>query len=57
MTARERLDNRRASVLFVFESLSMRFTCSYSCYPDGRIAELFSAALDDEIPFAPECRG
>jgi hypothetical protein len=39
--ARERLPNRRSSELFDFESFSMHFTCSHSCYPDGRIAELF----------------
>jgi len=38
---RERLHNRRASLLFDFESMGMRFTASVSRYPDSRIAELF----------------
>lgn len=33
--------NRRASEVFDFESMGMRFTASLSRYPDGRIAELF----------------
>jgi ribonucleoside-diphosphate reductase alpha chain len=28
-------------VLFDFESMNMGFTASFSCYDDGRIAELF----------------
>ena len=40
-SARERLPGRRASLLFDFESMGMRFTASVSRYPDGRIAELF----------------
>jgi hypothetical protein len=39
--ARERLPNRRASRLFDFDSMGMRFTASVSRYPDSRIAELF----------------
>ncbi len=38
---RERLPNRRASLVFDFEHKGLRFTCSFSRYPDGRIAELF----------------
>jgi hypothetical protein len=41
MTERQRLPNRRASELFTFESMELRFTASVSRYPDGRIAELF----------------
>ena len=39
--SRQRLSNRRASLLFDFESMDMRFTASVSRYPDSRIAELF----------------
>jgi hypothetical protein len=38
---RERLDNRRHSIVFDFGSKGMRFTGSVSHYPDGRISELF----------------
>jgi ribonucleoside-diphosphate reductase alpha chain len=38
---RERLPNRRASELFDFESMGLRFTASVSRYDDGRVAELF----------------
>jgi len=38
---RERLDNRRASVLFDFESMGMRFTASVSRDSTGKILELF----------------
>ena len=41
MTAREKLPNRRSSLLFDLESMNMPFTASVSHYPDGRIAELF----------------
>jgi hypothetical protein len=41
MTARDRLPDRRASELFDFEAMGLRFTASISRYPDGRIAELF----------------
>ena len=41
MTARERLPNRRASLLFDYQSMDMPFTASVSHYPDGRISELF----------------
>jgi hypothetical protein len=39
--ARERLPNRRSSTSFNFEHRGLGFTCSYSRFPDGRIAELF----------------
>jgi hypothetical protein len=38
---RQRLPDRRASLLFDLESMGMPFTASVSHYPDGRIAELF----------------
>jgi hypothetical protein len=41
MTERFRLANRRASTLFEFESMDLKFTASISRYPDGRIAEFF----------------
>jgi ribonucleoside-diphosphate reductase alpha chain len=41
MNVRARLPNRRASVVFDFEHRGLRFTCSFSCYPDGRVGELF----------------
>jgi hypothetical protein len=39
--ARERLPDRRASELFDFEAMGLRFTASISRYPDGRVSELF----------------
>jgi hypothetical protein len=41
MTARERLPNRRASEVFDFTAMDLRFTASISRYPDGRVSELF----------------
>ena len=41
MTARERLQNRRASSLVDFEAMGLRFSAGVSRYPDGRLAELF----------------
>jgi hypothetical protein len=38
---RARLPNRRASATFDFECADLRYVCSYSCYVDGRIGELF----------------
>jgi hypothetical protein len=38
---RQRLTDRRASKQFDFEAMSLRFTASFSYYPDGRLAELF----------------
>jgi hypothetical protein len=40
-TPRERLPNRRASEVFNFEAMDLRFTASISRYPDGRVSELF----------------
>ena len=40
-TARERLPGRRASEVFDFQAMDLRFTASISRYPDGRVAELF----------------
>jgi hypothetical protein len=39
--ARQRPPNRRCSVSFNFEHRGLGFTCTYSRFPDGRIAELF----------------
>ena len=41
MSERSRLPNRRASEIFAFESLGLRFTASASRYADGRLAEVF----------------
>ena len=41
MTARRRLENRRASKFFDFESMRMKFTGSVSRHADGSVAELF----------------
>jgi hypothetical protein len=41
MNPRERLPSRRASTTFDFECADLRYVCSYSCYADGRIGELF----------------
>jgi ribonucleoside-diphosphate reductase alpha chain len=41
MTARERLPNRRASWIFEFEIRGQNYTCSYSRFADGRLAEIF----------------
>jgi hypothetical protein len=38
---RERLSNRRISTNFDFELCGLRYTCSYSRFPDGRPAEIF----------------
>jgi hypothetical protein len=38
---REHLPSRRASTTFDFECADLRYVCSYSCYADGRIGELF----------------
>ena len=39
--SRERLPNRRASVVFEVESFNLPFTVSVSKYGDGRPAEIF----------------
>jgi hypothetical protein len=41
MNPRDRLPSRRASTTFDFECADLRYVCSYSCYADGRIGELF----------------
>jgi hypothetical protein len=41
MAPRERLPNRRGSISFNFEHRGLGFTCTYSRFGDGRIAELF----------------
>ena len=38
---RQRLPNRRASETFAFEVAGLRYTATFSRYPDGRISELF----------------
>jgi hypothetical protein len=38
---RQRLPNRRGSILFDFTSMDMQFTASVSTYEDGRLGELF----------------
>jgi hypothetical protein len=41
MTERLRLPDRRACTSFDYESQGLLHTASYSCFPDGSIAELF----------------
>jgi ribonucleoside-diphosphate reductase alpha chain len=41
MTARERLENRRASLSFSFECNGLHYTATISRYADGRLAEIF----------------
>jgi len=41
MSGRQRLNNRRASELFDFQSMNMHFTASVSRFDDGRIGEVF----------------
>ena len=41
MTGRQRLPARRHSLVFDLELNGLRFTTSYSCFPDGRVAEIF----------------
>jgi len=43
MTARQRLQNRRASTTFDIEVGGLRYTATASQYEDGRIGELFLA--------------
>ena len=38
---RTRLPNRRPSITFALEVHGLRYTCSYSCFADGRLAEIF----------------
>ena len=39
--SRERLPNRRASTTFDLELRGLRYTASFSCFADGRLAEVF----------------
>ena len=39
--SRERLPNRRRSEVFELELHGLRYTCTFSRFPDGRIGELF----------------
>jgi hypothetical protein len=41
MTERARLQNRRASETFDFESQGLRFTATFSRFDDGRLGEIF----------------
>jgi hypothetical protein len=41
MTARQRLENRRASISFGFEVNGLAYTATYSRFADGRPAEIF----------------
>jgi hypothetical protein len=38
---RERLPDRRPSIIFDFEAMGLHFTGSVSHFPDGRLGELF----------------
>jgi hypothetical protein len=40
-SSREHLPNRRAAVTFDFEAVGLRFTCTVSSFPDGRVGEVF----------------
>jgi hypothetical protein len=37
----ERLPTRRPSTVFDLELNGLRYTASFSCFPDGRVAEIF----------------
>ncbi len=39
--ARTRLPNRRASTTFAVECNGLKYLCTFSRYPDGRLFELF----------------
>jgi hypothetical protein len=41
VTDREYLPDRRPSLVFDLELNGLRFTASYSCFPNGRVAEIF----------------
>jgi hypothetical protein len=41
MSPRERLPNRRASIVFELELHGLRYTATVSRFADGRIAEIF----------------
>jgi hypothetical protein len=38
---RQRLENRRASLTFDLADDSLRYVCSFACFADGRVAEIF----------------
>jgi len=38
---RQRLPNRRASTSFMFELAGLHYSCTFSCFADGRLAEVF----------------
>lgn len=40
-STRERLPNRRSSTTFQFELHGLHYTASFSCFADGRVAEIF----------------
>jgi ribonucleoside-diphosphate reductase alpha chain len=40
-TPRNRLPNRRVSETFEFENAGLKYTCTFSRFPDGRCSELF----------------
>jgi hypothetical protein len=44
---RERLRNRRSSETFTLELHGLRYIASFSCFDDGRVAEIF---LQDHKP-------
>jgi hypothetical protein len=39
--SREHLPNRRPSINFNFEHRGLSYTATYSCFADGRVAEVF----------------
>ena len=41
MTTRQPLTTRRSSGSFDFEVGGLRYTCTFSQYPDGRVSEVF----------------
>ena len=41
VTDREHLPARRPSLVFDLELNGLRFTASYSCFPDNRVGEIF----------------
>jgi hypothetical protein len=43
MTSRARLPNRRASTSFELEIAGLRYTATFSRFPDGRVGEIFLA--------------
>ena len=41
LAPRQRLANRRASTTFELETAGLRYSCTVSRFPDGRLAEVF----------------